>query len=164
MPTRPHVLFVCLGNICRSPMAERVARRMAAERGLEVEVTSAGTSDEERGNPIDPRARRVLQAAGYDATGHHAHQVTADEVRRADLVLAAEQRHVTAMRRLVPGATNIRLVTDFDPQARPGDPLPDPWYGADDGFDDTLAVLERAVPGILDEAERLAGRDGRVRD
>lgn len=145
------IVFVCHGNICRSPMAERVARAMAAEQGLDVEVTSAGVSDEEHGNPIDRRAAQVLREAGYDASNHRAHQVGADEIRRADLVVAAEQRHVDRMLRLVPDATNLRLVSDFDPQATPGQALPDPWYGGMDGFHDTLEVIERAMPALLDE-------------
>lgn len=145
------VVFVCHGNICRSPMAERVARRMAAEQGLDMVATSAGVSDEEEGNPIDHRARQVLEAAGYDAGGHVAHQVTADEIRGADLVVAAEQYHLDRIRRMVPGATNLHLFSEYDPQAGAGAGLPDPWYGGMDGFHDTLAAIERAMPGVLDE-------------
>lgn len=152
--SRPSLLFICHGNICRSPMGERVARRMADERGLDVDITSAGVSDEEHGNPIDRRAARVLTAAGYDASGHRAHQVTADEIRRATLVVAAEQYHVDRMRRLAPEAENLYLFSDFDPQGHPGQGLPDPWYGDADGFLETLAVVERSVPPLLDELER----------
>ncbi|MEL4358810.1 MULTISPECIES: low molecular weight protein-tyrosine-phosphatase [unclassified Luteococcus] len=146
--------MVCHGNICRSPMAERVARAQAAERGLEVEITSAGVSDEEHGGPIDPRAARVLKAAGYDTSNHRAHQITAREIQEADLVVAAEQYHVDRMRRLVPEADNLHLFSEYDPEASPGDGLPDPWYGGMDGFHATLAAIERAVPRILDEVER----------
>ena len=145
------LLFICHGNICRSPMGERVARSLASERGLDVEITSAGVSDEEHGNPIDRRAAKVLTAAGHDASGHRAHQVTADEIRSADLVVAAEQHHVDRMKRLVPDADNLRLFSDFDPEGRPGEGLPAPWYGGMDGFVETLAVIERAMPAILDE-------------
>lgn len=150
------LLFICHGNICRSAMAERVARTMAAERGLDVEVTSAGVSDEEHGNPIDHRARQLLTAHGHDASGHRAHQVGAAEVEAADLVVAAEQRHVDRLLRLVPGAQNVRLVSDFDPQGRPGQPLPDPWYGDMSDFEHTLAVLERSIPAMLDELAQSA--------
>ncbi|MGO4956926.1 low molecular weight protein-tyrosine-phosphatase [Luteococcus sp. Sow4_B9] len=149
------LIMVCHGNICRSPMLERVARAHAQDAGLDVEITSAGVSTEELGNPIDPRAVEVLREAGYETSGHRAHQISADEIRGADLVVAAEQRHLDRMRRLVPEAQNIRLFSDFDPQAAPGDPLPDPWYGGLDGFHDTLAAIERAVPGILDEVRHL---------
>jgi len=143
------LIMVCHGNICRSPMAERVLRRMVAEQGLDVQVTSAGVSDEERGNPIDPRAVRTLTGAGYDASDHVAHRITAQEVREADLVVAAEQYHLDRMRRLVPEADNLHLFSEYDPQAAPGDPLPDPWYGGQDGFTSTLEAIERAAPHIL---------------
>lgn len=144
------VVFVCWGNICRSPMAERVARTLAAREGLDgVRFTSAGVSSEELGNPIDPRARAVLTAHGYDAGGHQAHRVTASEIEGADLVIGAEQLHLDRMRRLVPDADNLRLLTDFDPDAEPGSGIDDPWYGDASGFEDTLASVEAAMPGVL---------------
>lgn len=151
----PHVLMICHGNICRSPMAERVARTHAEREGLDVVVTSAGVSDEEHGNPIDRRAARVLEEAGYDATNHRAHQVTAQEIREADLVVAAEQYHLDRMRRLVPDADNLHLFSEFDPQASPGDGLPDPWYGGMDGFHETLAAVERAMPVLMERLRQL---------
>jgi protein-tyrosine phosphatase len=156
--SRPvEVVFVCWGNICRSPMAERVAERMAAEAGMadEVRFTSAGTSREELGEPIDPRARRVLEAHGYRAGGHSAHQVTADEIAGADLVVAAEPLHVDRMLRIAPEADNLTLLSDYDPDAPEGSGLPDPWYGGAEGFEETLAAVEAAVPGVLDEVRRL---------
>ena len=151
------VVFVCWGNICRSPMAERVAERMAADAGLadQVRFTSAGTSREELGEPIDPRARRVLEAHGYRTGGHSAHQVTADEIAGADLVVAAEPLHVDRMLRIAPDADNLSLLSDHDPAAPEGSGLPDPWYGGPEGFEDTLAAVEAAIPGVLDEVRRL---------
>ena len=78
------LLFICHGNICRSPMGERVARSLASERGLDVEITSAGVSDEEHGNPIDRRAAKVLTAAGHDASGHRADRTVWNRARCAD--------------------------------------------------------------------------------
>lgn len=151
------VVFVCWGNICRSPMAERVAERMAAEAGLadQVRFTSAGTSREELGEPIDPRARRVLEAHGYRSGDHSAHQITADEIAGADLVVAAEPLHVDRMLRIAPDADNLSLLSDHDPTAPEGSGLPDPWYGGPEGFEETLAAVEAAVPGVLDEVRRL---------
>ena len=131
-------------------MAERIAERMARDAGLDAVFTSAGTSSEEVGNPIDRRAARVLQAHGYRAEGHHAHRITADEVRRADLVVAMERLHVDRIRRLVPDADNLALMTDFDSSAEPGSGIDDPWYGPDSAFEATRAEIERAMPGLLD--------------
>lgn len=150
------VVFVCWGNICRSPMAERVARGRAAEAGLDaVEFTSAGVSTEELGNPMDERAAEWLRRSGYDPEKHTAHQIDADEIDAADLVVAMEQPHADAMRRMGPERTDhIRLLTSFDPDAEPGSGVPDPWYGNADGFGNTLASIEAAMPGILDQIAR----------
>lgn len=146
-----HVMFICLGNICRSPMAERVARRLADDRGLDITITSAGTSAEEFGNPIDPRAGRLLTARGYDADGHRAQRVDRHLIDDVDLFVVAEDYQGDRLASLGVDRDRIRLITDYDPQSAPGDPLPDPWYGDAAGFEDTLAVLERAVPNLLDE-------------
>ncbi len=145
------VVFVCWGNICRSPMAERVARRWAAERGVDdVEFTSAATSTEELGSPVDPRARAWLERHGYDADGHVAHQVEAAEVEAADLVVAMEDVHVRRMEQITGRPNpNVSLLTDFDPAAPRGAGVPDPWYGDEDGFGDTLASIEAAMPGLF---------------
>jgi protein-tyrosine phosphatase len=149
------VVFVCWGNICRSPIAERVAERMAADEGLTgVEFASAATSREEIGAPIDPRARRVLAAHGYRDGGHSAHQITPDEIADADLVVAAEPIHADRMLRMAPDADNLSLLSDYDPDAPEGSGLPDPWYGGPEGFEETLAAVEAAMPGVLDEVRR----------
>jgi len=148
--TPPNIVFVCWGNICRSPMAERIAERMAHDAGLHARFTSAATSTDEIGNPIDRRAARMLQAHGYRTSGHRAHQITADEIRRADLVVAMEQIHIDRLRRLAPDADNLALITDFDPSAAPGSGIDDPWYGPDSAFDVTRGEVERAMPGLLD--------------
>ena len=151
------VVFVCWGNICRSPMAARVAEKLAAERGLTgVEFTSAATSREELGAPMDERATRVLRRHGYRTGEHEAHQITRDEIEEADLVLAMEDIHLRKMLAIDPGALNLRLLTDFDPDARPGSGIDDPWYGSADGFERTLASIESAIPGLLDAIGELA--------
>ena len=153
------VVFVCWGNICRSPIAERVAQRQAAEAGLTgVEFTSAATSDEELGAPMDRRAAAVLRERGYRAEGHVAHQIDAAEIEAADLVVAMEDIHVRRMLALDPGADNLSLLTDFDPTATPGSGVPDPWYGTQAGFYDTLATIEAAMPGVLDRVRELQAR------
>ena len=130
--------MVCTGNICRSPMMERIAAAKAHQAGLDVEVTSGGTSNEESGNPIDHRARRVLERAGYDAGNHHATKVTASDLAEADLVVAAEEHHRRALLRVDPRA-DVRLLSEFDPD------LP---VDASD-FDETLVSVEAAMPGLI---------------
>jgi protein-tyrosine phosphatase len=138
-------------------MAERVARGRAARDGLAgVRFTSAGVSDEEHGNPIDPRAAAVLRAAGYDPSGHQAHRIQASEVRQAALVIGMESLHLARVHQLAPDATHLYLLSDFDPDAAPGSGVPDPWYGPDDAFDDTLAAIEAAMPEVLKRAAELS--------
>lgn len=151
------VVFVCWGNICRSPMAERVAEAYAVREGLEdVEFSSAGVSSEETGNPIDPRAAQWLSEHGYRAGDHRAHRITRTEIDDSDLVVAMEELHRDRMRALHPEHPDrLRLLTDFDPAAEPGSGVPDPWYGDADGFGDTLASVEAAMPGVFAEIERI---------
>jgi protein-tyrosine phosphatase len=144
-----NVIFVCWGNICRSPMAERVAEKMAAAAHLDdVTFTSAGTSAEEQGNPIDPPARRTLERHGYRAAGHRAHRITADEIDQAELVVAMEPLHVNLLLRRAPDAQNIVLMSDYDPDHR-GEPIDDPWGHSDQVFAATLKRIEAALPGLL---------------
>lgn len=153
----PEIIFVCWGNICRSPMAERVAQGWAARDGLSrVRFTSAGVSDEERGHPIDPRAATVLRAAGYDPSGHHAHKITTGEARQASLIIGMEPIHVARVRQLIPDATHLYLLSDFDPDAVPGSGISDPWYGPDAAFDDTLAAIEAAMPEVMKRASEMS--------
>lgn len=143
------LVFVCWGNICRSPMAERVARREVQERGLDVAVESFGISSEESGSPIDRRAVKTLRSHGYDADGHGARKVNAADLLDADLVVAVEPFQVDRLLAMAPGA-NIALLNDFDPAKPKGEALIDPWYGDQAGFEDTLADIEAAMPAILD--------------
>ena len=156
-PNEPvRVVFVCWGNICRSPIAERVAERVAADTGVRgVEFTSAATSTEELANPMDRRAAAVLREHGYRHDHHRAHQITRDEIEGADLVIAMEDIHIRKMLAIAPGATNLSLLTDYDPAAEPGSGVPDPWYGTAAGFHGTLSAIEAAIPGVLDRAAAL---------
>ncbi|MFD1717812.1 low molecular weight protein-tyrosine-phosphatase [Georgenia deserti] len=162
-PNRPYrILVVCTGNICRSPMGAVVLRERLREAGLDraVEVDSAGISDEEHGNPIDPRAQSVLAEHGYPVPAHSAHQVTAHELTDYDLALAMTAQHERALARLAdraPGeAARISMWREFDataPARGTGGAdldVPDPWYGPHDGFYDTLAVVERGADGLVE--------------
>lgn len=154
------VMTVCTGNICRSPMAEVVLADRFAQAGLGhlVQVDSTGISDEEHGRPIDPRARRVLAAHGYDVPAHVARRVRRDQVAERDLVLAMTASHARALRALAPGdhvADRVRMLRSFDPAAPRDVPehrldVDDPWYGDQEGFEVTLAEIEAAADGIVD--------------
>jgi protein-tyrosine phosphatase len=151
------ILTVCRGNICRSPMAEFLLRETLEDAGLDgrVEVDSAGVSDEEAGNPIDPRTVEELRRHGHTDHGwsqHVARQVEPEWIRDRDLVLAATRGHARQLRRLAPGAENrIRLIREFDPDAVRADELDmaDPWYGDQEGFGETHDEILSAIPGIL---------------
>ncbi len=145
------LVFVCWGNICRSPIGERVAQSMAEDRGLDLQVSSYGLSSENEGSSIDPRAMAVLEERGYDADDHTARQIQPEDLEAADLVVAVEPYQVDQLRRMAPDADNIRLLNDYNPDLEPGTPLIDPWYGDDDGFQDTINDIEAAMPAILDE-------------
>lgn len=132
-------------------MAERIAQgRATREHLVGVEFSSAGVSSEELGNSIDPRARMWLEGSGYTAENHRAHRITAKEIDGADLVIAMERLHIDRMLQLHPSRTDhIRLLSSFDPAAKEGSGVPDPWYGSADGFGDTMAALESAMPGVF---------------
>lgn len=121
------VVFVCTGNICRSVTAERVLEHHLAVNGAEAVVDSAGISDEEAGNPIDPRQARVLAAAGYRTDGHAARQITPEWLARRDLAVAMTARHYRALERMIAdlpaeAAPELRMLREFDPRvaAAPG--------------------------------------------
>lgn len=172
------VMTVCTGNICRSPMAEVVLRARVEAAGLGdlVVVDSRGTSDEEHGNPIDPRARRALLARGYPGgDGHRARQVTADELGSRDLVLAMTAGHARALRSLAgrsgDPAGRILMYRALDPTAPVGGPehlldIDDPWYGPDGAFEVCLDQVEAAASAVVHEVAALVAqvRGGPDRD
>ena len=144
------VLFVCTGNICRSPMAQGVLVREAAAAGLDVAVDSAGTSDEEHGGPPHPQAQRAAQARGYRLPPHRARQVTAADFTTFDLVLGMTAAHGQALRRLRPrdATATVRLLMEYAPDAGVRD-IPDPWYGGSADFDRALDLIEAGVAGLV---------------
>lgn len=145
-----HVVFVCSGNICRSPVAEKVFARAVERAGLagRVTVSSAGTGAWHVGGPADDRAAALLVAHGYDVA-HVARQVDA-ELLDADLLVALDDGHLRALRRLVADRDRVVLLRSFDPAAPPGAGVPDPYYGGADGFAENLTMIEAAVPGLLE--------------
>lgn len=145
-----HVSFVCTGNICRSPMAAAVFLEHLRRAGLaeRVQVTSAGIGPWHVGEGADPRTEAVLKAHGYPAE-HVAAQVGAEHLD-ADLLLAADNGHMRSLRRLTDHPERVRLLRSFDPEAEADAEVPDPYFGAEDGFDEVLAMIEAAMPGLLD--------------
>lgn len=144
------VVFVCSGNICRSPMAELVFRARLDDAGLgdAVRVTSTGTGGWHAGEPADKRARATLKAHGYP-TAHVASEVSEEDLA-ADLLLAADEGHAAFLRARAGDPAKVRLLRSFDPSAPEGAEVPDPYYGGDEGFDEVLGMVERAVPGLLE--------------
>jgi protein-tyrosine phosphatase len=144
-----HISFVCSGNICRSPMAALVFGEQVRQAGLadRIRVTSAGIGPWHVGEPADERARRVLAERGYP-TEHVATQVSPDHLG-ADLLLAMDSGHETALRRLVGDQDRVRMFRSYDPTAGDDLDVPDPYYGGPDGFTDLLAMIEAVTPGLL---------------
>ncbi|WP_029137245.1 low molecular weight protein-tyrosine-phosphatase [Nakamurella lactea] len=154
---------VCSGNICRSPIGEKVLQAAFADAGLgsRVEVSSAGTGNWHVGQGANDTAVAVLTAAGYP-TEHTARQIAAGELEELDLVLAADRGHVEELRRLLGDPdghdqNKVVLLRSFDPDAA-DDEIPDPYYGPRAGFEDVLAMTRSAAPHIVAAVrERLDG-------
>jgi protein-tyrosine phosphatase len=150
------ILTVCLGNICRSPMAEGILRHLADERGITIRTDSAGTGDYHVGEAPDPRAVRAMQRHGIDITDLRARQFTAADYHAFDLILAMDATNLRNIRDLAPDAELLekaRLVMDH----APGHPLrevPDPYFGGNEGFDQVHAMLVQACSRLLDELEQ----------
>ena len=142
------LLFVCHGNICRSPMAEYVMKALVAEAGrsAEFEIASAATSTEEIGNGVYPPVRRLLEAAGIDCSAHHAQQMTLADYRHYDLIVAMDSQNLTNIRRIIGQDTDGKVcrVLDFTPT--PGD-IADPWYTR--AFDLTWQQVNAGCRGLL---------------
>ncbi|MDO9597516.1 MAG: low molecular weight protein-tyrosine-phosphatase [Azoarcus sp.] len=146
------VLFVCTGNICRSPTAEGVARHFITTGGLEslIEVDSAGTLGYHAGEPPDPRSRKVAAQRGYDLTPIRARKLEAVDFQRFDLLLAMDRGHLEQMVRNCPEVyrVKVRLFLDFaDGVAE--EEVPDPYYGGPNGFEFVLDLCEQGVDGLL---------------
>lgn len=138
MSVKPAVLFVCLGNICRSPLAEEAFRREAARIGLRVEVDSAGTGDWHVGRAPDPRAQAVAVRHGADISSLRARQVTPEDFHRFTHIIALDAQNFVDLKALRPadGAASLSLLLDHVP-GREGQPVADPYYGEEAGFDVT---------------------------
>lgn len=149
----PSVLFVCLGNICRSPTAEAIMLHKVAQAGLDdhIVVDSAGTGDWHVGEAPDPRARQHGSHRGYDLEPLRARQIDASDFERFDHILAMDSANLRELRRLCPSPlqNKVQLLLDFAPD-RAGQEIADPYFGGADGFERVLDECELACDGLLD--------------
>ncbi len=153
-PGTYRIAIVCLGNICRSPMAHVVLTEQLDRAGLSGQVTvdSAGTGGWHVGGGMDSRAAATLTAKGYDASRHRAAQFTSAQAEDHDLVLAMDAANYAELRELgvggaVGGGDRLRMFRDFDPEGR-GD-VPDPYFGGDAGFAQVLDMVERTCDALV---------------
>jgi protein-tyrosine phosphatase len=155
LPVPVRVLFVCLGNICRSPTAEGTMRGLVHEAGLqqEIEVDSAGTGGWHVGSPPDERATAAAAARGIPLEGS-ARRVRLEDFDDFDLIVAMDRSNLGELRRLAPSddaRTKVRLLREFDATSAANDELdvPDPYYGEGDGFERVLDHVQAACAGLL---------------
>jgi protein-tyrosine phosphatase len=155
-PATYRIALVCLGNICRSPMAHVVLASRVEDAGLadRVHLESFGTGDWHVGRPMDRRAAATLTAEGYDATRHRARTFGVRDADAFDLVLAMDRANHEDLADLGVDASRLRLFRSFDPGTEgDSDEVPDPYYD-DDGFGDVLAIVERTSARLVDLLQR----------
>lgn len=151
------IALVCLGNICRSPIAHVVLEDRLVRAGLDdrVEVSSSGTGGWHVGEPMDRRAAAVLRDADYDPSRHRARTFSTDWFAEHDLLLAMDHSNLADMVDQAPTVAQqaqVRMFREFDPLATEGDDeVPDPWYGGADGFRDVLAMIERTTDALVEQ-------------
>lgn len=148
------ILFVCMGNICRSPTAEGVFRHTIKSRAphLEIEMDSAGTHDYHVGDPPDRRALQAAMRRGVDLSELRARSVAAHDFEYYDLILAMDEENLAELRRRAPPhyRERVRLIMEYAPGAASRH-VPDPYYGGAQGFEDVLDLLEEAAEGLLQQ-------------
>lgn len=151
----PSVLFVCLGNICRSPLAEGIFRRLAADEGVEVEIDSAGTGDWHLGYAPDPRAQAVAAKNGLDISALRARLVTPEDFHRFDHIVAMDASNLANLEAMRPAGATARVgrLLDFAGDVDAVD-VPDPYQGGPEGFDETYRLVEAGAKGLLDAIRR----------
>jgi len=152
------ILFVCLGNICRSPTAEGVLRVLAAREApeLALEVDSAGTAGYHVGEAPDPRTRKAAARRGYDLNALRARIVEPADFERFDLILAMDRENLKALRRRAPAVAHerVRLFMEFAALAGAPEEVPDPYYGGPNGFEEVLDLVESAARGLIAHLRR----------
>ena len=143
------VLFICHGNICRSPMAEFVMKDMVRDAGLEeeIQIASAATSTEEIGNPVYPPVRRLLQQHGIDCAGHAARQLRRDDYNSWDFLVGMDHANIRNMNRICGGDPEGKIHLLLEYAGRPGEEVADPWYTRD--FEATWRDVQAGCTGLL---------------
>ena len=143
------ILFICHGNICRSPMAEFVLKDMVRKRGMEdrFEIASAATSREEIGNPVYPPARRKLAEYGIACAGHHARQMTKEDYDRYDMIICMDDNNKRNIMRMTGGDPDNKISLLLDFTERTGQQVADPWYTGN--FDATWRDVTEGCEGLL---------------
>ena len=157
MNTKTRILFVCMGNIIRSPLAEHMFNHLAAQAGVQdkYHVDSAGTSAYHIGEQPDSRMRRVAAQNGLDYSGS-ARQVKVEDFQRFDWIIPQDRENLRDLQWLArTPEEKSKLVTmrTFDPQGSPEDGVPDPYYGGIDGFQTTFEIVKRSCQGLLEALE-----------
>ena len=143
---RRSILFVCTGNICRSPTAEGVLRHLAKKEGIELRIESAGLGDWHIGQPPDERALHHARTRGYDLSAQRARQVQPRDFEDFDMILAMDQGHLRSLERMAPREhrAKVRLFVE-------GRDVPDPYYGGPEGFEHVLDLVEARCASLLAE-------------
>jgi protein-tyrosine phosphatase len=154
------ILMVCMGNICRSPMAQAVTQHFVQQAGLarQLQIDSAGTHAPSGSPPADPRAKTALSARGYPLGKHKARQVAEQDFTRYDLILAMDQSNMNDLRRICPNETThkLRLFLEFAEDTAIRD-VPDPYYGNVQGFERVLDLCEAGGRGLVSYCQTVPG-------
>ncbi|QPC99816.1 low molecular weight protein-tyrosine-phosphatase [Qipengyuania soli] len=149
--TKPAVLFVCLGNICRSPLAEAAFRRAAQDAGLDIETDSAGTANYHVGEPPDPRSVSEAERHGIDISHYRGRQLAVEDFHHFDIIVGMDRSNMANIGRIDPGdgKARVAMMMDLVP-GREGAEVSDPWYGGEDNFRDTWEDVSLGAKAILD--------------
>ncbi len=152
----PSVLFVCLGNICRSPAAEAVFRHLVEENhlGHAIEIDSAGTAGWHAGNPPDDRAQLVGREYGYNLSNQRSRQVTLSDFDRFEYVIAMDISNFENLKKMAPEDYDGTLAMMLDFAGKKGEEVPDPYYGGIEDYHHVYKLLQPAAKGLLDHIRK----------